>query len=200
MVILILCPEFNESDGDSLLEQILEGLSRVVRTQAGGRGSFFFSGHANLVESALVPSVFLGNPLLDRLHALEPAARIKIRTLLARMQFKSALETLIARRGGQHRPALGAARDRARARQIHRSGTERVVFLRRRCPGFFSCSTARFSVAVLITMLTVFGCHKTLPAAWLVLSPPEAGTASLPLSSRFLLGTRVLGTRRCDLQ
>jgi hypothetical protein len=49
-------------------------------------------------------------------------------------------------------------------------------------------------------MLTVFGCHKTLPATWLVLSPRDAGAASLRLSSLFLLGTRVLGTRRCDLQ
>src|SRR5258708_36704974 len=116
------------------LEQVLKCLTRVVRTQGGGGGGFFFSGHANLVESALVPSVLSCNPLCDRLHALEPAARIEIRTLLARRQFKSALETLIARRSGQHRAALGAARDRASARQIHGSGAERVVFLRRRCP------------------------------------------------------------------
>jgi hypothetical protein len=92
------------------LEEILKGLTGIVRPQAGGSGRFFLSGHANLKQLALVSRVLFRDPFLYRLHALKPASRIEIRALLARMQFKSTLRTLSARRHSlQDRAALRAS-------------------------------------------------------------------------------------------
>ena len=81
-----------------LLEQILERLPRVAGPQTGWRRGFLFASHADFVKRAIVARVFLRYSFLDRLHALETAAGIKIHTLLARMQFKPALRTLPGRR------------------------------------------------------------------------------------------------------
>ena len=116
-----------------LLEQILKRRPRVIGPQTRRSRSLLLPRDPNLIKRALVPSVFLRDPLLHRLHALKPAPRIEICALLARMQFKPALRTLpIARRSLQHRTALRAARNRPRSRQINGPRTKAVVPLRRR--------------------------------------------------------------------
>jgi hypothetical protein len=65
-----------------------------------------FSGHANLKQRALIARILLRDSLLHRLHALKPAARIEIRTLLAGMQLKLTFRTPTA---GRHSLQQGAA-------------------------------------------------------------------------------------------
>jgi hypothetical protein len=77
-----------------LLKQILKRRTRIVRTRAGGRRGFFFARHANFVQRTVIASILFRDPLFHRLHALEAAAGIEIRALLARVQFKPALRTL----------------------------------------------------------------------------------------------------------
>ena len=95
-----------KASGSLLLEQIFERLSRVVGPQTGGRRRFFFSGYADLIQRAVVARIFLWDSHRHGLHALKPAAGVEIRTLLARMQFKTALRTLPTRR---HSLQYGAA-------------------------------------------------------------------------------------------
>jgi hypothetical protein len=151
-----------------LLEQILKCGPRIIRPQAGRRRRLLLPGHTNLKQLTLIPRVLLRNPLLHRLHALEPAPRIEIRALLARMQLKCALRTfLIHGQACQHRPALCAARHGACSRQIHGSRTHRMVPLRwtalafrGRLPRFLP---ARLTIAVLISRLPIFR-HNPSPA------------------------------------
>ena len=76
------------------LEQILKRRPCVGGPSARGSGGFLLAGHANLVESALIPFVFLCDALLHRLHALESAAGIEVGALFARVQRKIALRTV----------------------------------------------------------------------------------------------------------
>jgi len=171
------CPLWFSSCGSLLLEQILKRRPRVVRPSADRRRGFLFPGHAHLIRSAIVPQIFLGNPFLHRLHALKPASRIEIHALFARMQLEPAFGTLPARRHSlQYRAALRAPRNRMRPRKIYRPRTERVVSLRRRRSRLLPRRFARLVVAILITMLTIFCCHRPLPkhAARIVsLMPPK---------------------------
>jgi hypothetical protein len=113
---------------DLLLEQILKRSARIVRPQARRSRSLFLSRHANLIQVAIIPRIFLRDPLLDRLHALEPATGIEIRALLARMQLESTLRTLPrAGHSLQHGSALRTPRNRARARQIDGPRAKRVI-------------------------------------------------------------------------
>jgi len=157
-----------------LLKQILKCRARIIRPQAGGRRRFFLPRHANFIQLTVIPHVFLGDPFLYRLHALEPASRIEIRALLARMQIKPALRTfLIHGHACQHRPALCAARHRACPRQIHGSRTHRMVPLRWTALAFRGrlprLLPARLTIAVLISRLPIFR-HNPSPARP-VLSP-----------------------------
>lgn len=151
-----------------LLEQIFEGRPRIVRPQAGGSGSFFLPGHAHFVERAFIAGIFLRDPLLHRLHALKPAARIEIRALLAGMQFKAALRAFLpAGHPLQHCSALRTARYRARPRQVYRARTERMIPPRRTaltfCGRLARFLLARLTIIVLISRLTIFR-HSTLPS------------------------------------
>ena len=154
-----------------LLEQILKRGPRVIWPQTRRGGRFLLTRYANLIELAIIPLVLLRHPLLDRLHALKPAARIEIRALLARMQFKSALRTLpLARSSLQHRAALCAPRHCPRPRQIHRTRPQRVVplrratrALRRSLPRFLPQFLASFVFVVPISVLSVFR-HKSSPS------------------------------------
>jgi hypothetical protein len=160
----------------SLLKQIIKRRPRIAGAQAGGRRSLLLPRHANLIQLTFTPRILLRNPLLHRLHALEPAPRIEIRTLLARMQLKAALRTfLIRRHPRQHRPALRTPRHRTRPRQIQRSRTHRMVPLRwaalaflGRLPRFLS---ARLTITVLIPMLPIFCCHTPSPPRARIVSP-----------------------------
>src|ERR1700723_99394 len=152
-----------------LLEQILERLAGVVGAHADRRGRFFFAGHANFVERAIVARVFFGDSLFDGLHALKTASGIEIHALLAGVEFEGALGTETGGRDGlQHGAALRAAGDGASARHVHGLWTHAVVASRRGQRGrlfaglLFREITARllFAVAVLVSMLTVFG-HGT---------------------------------------
>jgi len=161
------------------LEQILECRSRIIRTRSRRRRSFFLPCHANFVERAVIACVFLGDALLDWLHALKSATRIEIRALLARMQGEPAFRTLpFARacRSLQHRATLSTARYRPRPRQIDRFVAKRIIPLRRtalalrRClpRSFFSRILALgFPITILIAVLPIF--RHNLP------EPPQGG-------------------------
>jgi hypothetical protein len=164
---------------DLLLEQILERRPRIVRPQACRSRRLFLARDSHLIKLAVVPGVLLRDPLLYRLHALEPAAGIEIRTLLARMQLKPALRAPSVHRGSlQQSPALRTPRHRPRTRQIERFRAERMVPLRwtalalhRRFPRLFTPRLApRLPIAILIPMLPIFR-HYNPPKHARVLSP-----------------------------
>lgn len=162
----------------SLFEQILKRGARIVRPGARRGRSLFFAGHSNLEQFAVVARIFLHDALLHRLHALKPAAGIEIGTLLAGMKLKSTLRALATgRRPLQHCAALRAARDGPRSRQIHRSRTKCVIPFRRAALSFSRrlprLLIPRFTIAILITRLTVFR-HKVLPQACAQYCPPVA--------------------------
>ncbi len=150
---------------DSFLEQILKRLPCIVRTGDGWRRCLLLPRNPHFVKLAIVARIFARDSNRDRLHALEAAAGIKIRALLAGVKFEGALGALAGwRHSLQHRAALGAARDGVGAGQIDGTRTESIVPLCRRRAGraearFFSV-LARLTVAILITVLAVFSCHK----------------------------------------
>jgi hypothetical protein len=163
----------------SLLKQIIKRRPRIAGAQAGGRRSLLLPRHAHLIRRTLIPRVLLRHPFLDRLHALKPAPRIKIRALFTGMQFKPALRTLpVAGHPLQHRAALGTPRHRPRPRQIHRPRSKRVVPLRWTALALFGRPprlltprlTPRLTIAILIPMLTILCSHTPSPARP-VLSP-----------------------------
>jgi hypothetical protein len=152
-----------------LFEQVFERLAGIVGAQAGGRGGLFFAGHADFEEGAIVAGIFFGDALFDGLHALEAAAGIEIHALLARVQFEAALGAESGWRNClQHGAALGAAGDGAGPGHVHGLRSHAVVAPGRRHGGrlfsrfSFSGRLTRLfiAVAVLISMLTVFG-HRT---------------------------------------
>jgi hypothetical protein len=152
----------------SLLEQILKRLPRIVGPQGGWSGGFLLAGDTKFVERAIVAHVFLLHALGDRSHALEAAAGIEVRALLAGVQFETALGTKArGRHPLQDRAALRTSRDGMGSRQIYRSRSEGIVSLRRRRARFFAGPLPRLllPIAILISMLTVFSCHKTSPRA-----------------------------------
>jgi hypothetical protein len=147
-----------------LLKQILKRRPRIVGLQTRRCGRFLFARHANLVHRTVIARILFRDPLFDRLHALEAAAGIEIRALLARMQFKPALRTLAfprACRTLQHRSTLRAPRHRPCTRQVHGPRSQRMVptwrtalALRRRLA---LLRAARFPIIVLISGLPIFG-------------------------------------------
>ena len=185
--------ESRPSLANLFLEQILKRRPRIVWPLAGRRRSLFLASHANLIDCAQIALVFLRNAFLYRLHAFKAASRIEVRALLARVQRKSALRTFPFPRTGhplQHGAALGAARHSPRTRQIDWFGPQRMVpsrrstlALRRRLLRRFR--SARFSVVVLISRLTVF-CQANLPKRWPYCPPDRTHPASGALSRRLL--------------
>lgn len=156
-----------QQTASSLLEQILKCRSRIVGLQTRRRRRFLFTSDTNLEQLAGISLVLLGDPLLHGLHALKAAARIEVCALLARVQFKPALQTFpIGRHALEYGPTLRTARHGTSPRQIHRSWSQCVIPLRRSALAFgrrFSWSLAtRLSIAILISRLTVFG-QKNLP-------------------------------------
>src|SRR5579864_5651306 len=106
------------------LEQILEGGAGIIGTQAGGGGGFLLVSDADFKDRAFVAHIFLRNPQRDRLHAFEPASRIKKRALLAGMQFEATLRTFaLSRDALQHSSALSAAGHCSGSWKIHWFGT-----------------------------------------------------------------------------
>jgi hypothetical protein len=106
------------------LEQILEGRTRIMGTQAGGSGGFFLVSHTDFEDGAFVAHIFLSNPQRNRLHAFEPAPRIEKRALFAGMQFEATLWTFaLSRDALQHSPALRAARHCSGSWKIYRFGS-----------------------------------------------------------------------------
>ena len=106
------------------------------------------------------------------------------------MQFESALRTLAtSRRSLQDGAALCATRDGPRSRQIHWSRTKCVIPFRRTALSFSRglprLLVPRFTIAILITRLTVFR-HKVLPRACAEYCPPRtAHAASAPPAEHF---------------
>jgi hypothetical protein len=169
-----------------LLKQIIKRRPRTTRPQTRRRRSFLLPRHPNLIQLTRIPFILLCDPLLHWLHTLKPAARIEIRTLLARMQLKRALRTLaVARSRLQQSPALRAPRHRPRARQIERFRPERVVPLRRTAlafhrrfprllvPRITPRLTPRFPIAILIPMLPVFSHKPSQARAYCLPRPPR---------------------------
>jgi|SRR5580700_5528267 len=154
-----------------LLEKIFEGLAGVIGAQGGWGGCFFFPGHADFVKGAAITGIFLGHTLGHRLHALEALAGIEIHALLAGVEFESALGAEAGRRNGlEHGSALRAPRYGTGAWHVHRFRTHAVIVFRSRRSRFLLGRSSRFlpwlilAIAVLISMLTVFGCHNTSQA------------------------------------
>ena len=173
----------------SLLEQILKCLPRIVGPRRSRRGRFFLPRHSHLIKLAIVARVFARNPHRDGLHALEAAAGIEVRALLAGVQFEAALGALAGRRHAlQHGAALRAAGNGMRSRQVDRARAEGVVPLcggGRRAEGFFSRALPGLAVAVLIPVLAILSCHKTSDDAG-VLSRQRCCKTSLKLGAVFL--------------
>ena len=115
----------------SILEQIIERLARTIGLRCWARRCLLLHADAHGVESAFVARVFFSNSCWNGLHTLEAARWIKISTLFAGVQLKIALLALAERlrQHRQQRPALRAARNRMRTWHLHRSRTERVVFI-----------------------------------------------------------------------
>ena len=183
-----------------LLKQILKRRPRIVGLQTRRCGRFLFTRHANLVQRAVIARILFRDPFFDRLHALEAAAGIEVRALLAGVQFESALRALPfprACRTLQHRSALRAPRHRPCTRQVHRPRSQRVVptwrtalALRR---GLARLWATRFSIApitVLISGLTVF-CQNKPPRACCGYCPPDTTRAA---SVRNKGGKRIMAT------
>ena len=108
--------------GPLLLEQILEGLPRVVVSRWGSGGGLGFlrvgggSGvlldrGAKFVERTIIFCVFGRDALRDRLGALKLRARIEEAALFATMQFKLAFGAFPVgiETGGEDRSAVGTA-------------------------------------------------------------------------------------------
>jgi len=148
------------------LEQIIKRRPGIARPQTSRRRSLLLPRHPDLVGRTLIPRILLRHTFLDRLHTLKPASRIEIHALLAGMQFKPALWALpVAGHPLQHRSALRTSRHRPRSRHIDRPRPKCIVALRRRRRArLLSRPLAFLAIAVLITMLTVFGCHRSSQA------------------------------------
>jgi hypothetical protein len=115
------------------------------------------------------------------------------------VQFETALGTKArGRHPLQDRAALRTSRDGMGSRQIYRSRSEGVVSFRRRRARFFAGPLPRLllPIAILISMLTVFSCHKTSPG---VLAYCRASRVLRQAGTRlylFLLREPVLGTHK----
>ena len=147
-----------------LLKKILERLPRVVGAHSAG-GSLAFNRRLDGKECALVARVFARDPLCNRLPAFQAAGRIEVRALLAGVQLKPAFRALPDRLGdrGQHRPALCAARHRARPRHVDRSRTEGIVLARTR--SLARPAALRLVPTVHVALLSIFAVGHFGPPA-----------------------------------
>jgi len=165
-----------------LLKQIIKRRPCIIRPQTRRSRSLLLPRHPNLIQLARILHILLRNPLLHRLHALKPAPRIEIRTLLARVQLKPALRTLLVHRHPrQHRPALCAARYRSRPRKIHRPRPQRMVPFRRTTLAFLGRLPLRLlptwlTITVLISMLPVFRHNPSQARAYCLPNPTPAAS------------------------
>jgi hypothetical protein len=177
------------------LKQIFKRPAGIARAQAGWRGCFLLARYAEFVEGAIVARIFFLDALRYRLHALKAAAGVKVGALFAGVKFEPALGAKPAgRHAWQHRPALRAAGYGPRAWHVYGFRPHAVVAPCRRYRNrLFSRLLARlfFPVTVLISMLTVFGCHRNLPKHAGVLSrQPRSKTSPNLLSLLIELVTR----------
>ena len=79
-----------DPDAVKFLEEILKCGPRILH--AGARsGSLLLNHDAHRVEGALICLIFARDPLRNGLHAFETVGRIKVRALLARVQFEATL-------------------------------------------------------------------------------------------------------------
>src|SRR6266576_373504 len=94
------------------LKQVVESLAGVGGLGSHRGGGFFFGGDQDGVEGAGILYVFACDALRDGLHAFKTLGGIEVRALLAGVQFKGTLRTILGNfpDGRQHRTALGAAR------------------------------------------------------------------------------------------
>src|SRR5579862_8143930 len=80
---------------DLLLEKIVKRRARVGRFGAYRSRRLFFRGDPDRVKRAGVLHILARDPLRNGLHAFEAARRIEVRALLAGVQLKPALRTLL---------------------------------------------------------------------------------------------------------
>src|SRR5580700_2050499 len=166
--------------GKLLLEEILEGLARVVGTPRSGsnRGSYsvvhqgriFFDGHAEFEKRAIVFRVFFGDALGDRLRAFKLLAGIEVNALFAAVQLGVATRTLTIRIEArhQHRAATGTARPHHGSH--HAGGSRAHHFLlgaglalgtRVAVGAVSSVPFLVFGVAVAVAPLLILPVHRT---------------------------------------
>src|SRR3989441_11897037 len=96
------------------LEEVVEAATDVAGPRRVGRG-VALDRHTERERAAIVSRVLVGDPLGDRLGALEATARLEVGALAAGVERRPAVGTLLERRGGdrQDRAARPAPRDRA---------------------------------------------------------------------------------------
>ena len=102
-----------------------------TRTRCYGsrRRRVLFDRCAEFIKRALVPLVFTGNTLRNRLHAFESRGRIEICTLFTAVQFELAARTLALRikAGLQHSAAVRTSSARDRTDHPRRSRTDLIM-------------------------------------------------------------------------
>ena len=93
--------------GRGAARRLLGGLSG-----GRGRGRVLFNRGAERIKGAIVPRIFFGDALRNRLSAFELLSGVEVHALFARVQLEPATRTLRIRieSGLQYRPTIGAAR------------------------------------------------------------------------------------------
>ena len=166
----------------SLLEQVLEGLARVVVTRRrggcggghllgiGGGGGVLLDGGAKFVEGAIVFCIFGRNSLGNLLRTLELRAGVEKTALLATVQFHLAFGAFSVgiEAGGENRAAVGTADSSYRADHARGARAELIgarPALRRLA--ILAVTSARLVfffvlLRVAIAAMTVLSVHKRL--------------------------------------
>jgi hypothetical protein len=189
-----------------LLEQILEGLPRVIMARCRncsrdlrllGVGSWrgiFFNRHSKLVELAVIFRVLGRDALGDRLGALELRSTVEEPALFAGMQFELALGALSVgvepRR--QNRSAIGTAPPRDRA--DHARGTRAKLILARPARGWLPVMRFVFFFVlfgIAIAAVAVLSTHKRLRASVLADCNTKTQTMALMRSLPWHVSNRI---------
>src|SRR2546422_581204 len=140
-----------------LLKQVFESLARVVGPGPGGapRRRLPLNGGARRVKRTVVAGVFLGNPVRNRLGALELGRSIEIRALLATVQLKGATRTPPGgiEVSGEDGATASAAHDGVGPRHPRSLGTES---LRLRSRSLIGALLPSLAIGILVASLSIF--------------------------------------------
>jgi hypothetical protein len=174
-----------------LLEEILEGGSRIHGPRRTRGRSFLFHPDAHGIKSTLIALVFPGDPLRNGLRAFKPTGGVEISALPAGVQFEAALRAFSdwLRYGRQQGAALRAARNRMRARHLQRPRTKGFFFDRP-----FRGLLFPLLAAILIPVLPILPVgHEPPPvrSAYCLASPGSLQVGPRPIPDRASLREQV---------